>query len=82
MLRNQKISNQVFRISVLDFLGFWVHLNLSLFRSAGPLSIFGFRILLNHFIRPRQQFVRNCNTNLFCRLEVNDEFKLHRLLYR
>src|SRR3989304_8096126 len=37
--------------------------------------------LLNHFIRPREQFVWNCNTNLLCRLEVNDEFKLHRLLY-
>jgi hypothetical protein len=25
MLKNQKIPNRVFRISVLDFRGFWVH---------------------------------------------------------
>ena len=37
--------------------------------------------LLDHFIRPREQFVRNCNTDLFCRLKVKDEFKPHRLLY-
>jgi len=33
-------------------------------------------------IRPRQQLVRNCITDLFCGLEVNDEFKSHRLLHR
>jgi len=37
--------------------------------------------LLNHFIRPRQQFVRNRVTDLFCRRKVDDEFKLHRLLH-
>jgi hypothetical protein len=41
MIKNQKIPNQVLRITVLDFLGFWVYLALSLFR----ISIFGFRIL-------------------------------------
>src|SRR5215470_9396729 len=35
----------------------------------------------NHFIRPRQYFDWNCQTNLFCRLEVNDDFKLRRLLH-
>src|SRR3990172_7114349 len=37
---------------------------------------------LNHLIRPRQQFVWKRDPNLFCRLEANDEFKPHRLLYR
>jgi potassium-dependent mechanosensitive channel len=40
MLKSQKIPNQMLRIAVLHFLGFWVHLGLSLFR----ISISGFRI--------------------------------------
>ncbi len=36
---------------------------------------------LSHFIRPRQQLVRNCKTDLFCRRKANDEFNVHRLLY-
>src|SRR5262245_7292952 len=38
--------------------------------------------LLGHLIRPREHFDWNCQTNLFCRLEVNDEFKLRCLLHR
>ena len=38
--------------------------------------------LLHHFIRPRQQFRRNRQSNLFRRLQVDDELKLRRLLHR
>src|SRR5213594_1632008 len=37
---------------------------------------------LDHFIRPLEHVERNCQTNLFCRLKVNDEFKLRCLLHR
>jgi hypothetical protein len=40
-----------------------------------------FALSLDDFIRPREHVGRNCQTNLFCCLEVNDEFKLRRLLY-
>src|SRR5438093_9096362 len=40
------------------------------------------RKLLDYLIRPREQVDRNCQTNLFCRLEVNHEFKLRCLLHR
>src|SRR3989304_132912 len=39
-------------------------------------------VSFDHLIRPPEQFVWDRMTDLFCRLEVNDEFKLHRLLYR
>jgi len=62
MLKNQKIPNQMLRISVLDFLGVWVHLALGLFR----ISIFGFRILLSWLPfgvaqdRPWRDKIQNC----------------------
>src|SRR5439155_25740109 len=34
------------------------------------------------FIRPREHIGWNCQTNLFCRLKVYDEFKLRCLLHR
>ncbi len=37
--------------------------------------------LLNHLIRPREQFVWKRNPDLFRRLKAYDEFKLHRLLH-
>src|SRR5262249_38314885 len=37
---------------------------------------------LNHLIRPRQHFDWDCQTNLFCCLEINDKLKLCSLLYR
>src|SRR5262249_25102546 len=37
---------------------------------------------LDHLIRPREKLRRKCQANLFCRLEVNDKFKLGRLLHR
>src|SRR6266850_7680689 len=44
-----------------------------------PLSV---PSLLNHLIRPLKHANWNCKTNLLCRLEVNDEFKLRCLRYR
>jgi hypothetical protein len=38
--------------------------------------------LLDDFIRPLEHAVRNCQTNLFCRFKVYDEFKLRCLLHR
>ena len=38
--------------------------------------------LPDHFIRPLQHAAWNCQTNLFCRFQVDDEFKLRRLLHR
>src|SRR5215467_5580555 len=38
--------------------------------------------LFNHLIRLRKQIDRNCQADLFCSLQVNDKFKLRRLLYR
>jgi hypothetical protein len=38
--------------------------------------------LLDHSIRPLKHADWNCQTNLFCCLKVNDEFKLRRLLHR
>src|ERR1700754_3513345 len=38
--------------------------------------------LLDDLIRPLQHAAWNCQSDLFCRLEVNDEFKLRRLLHR
>src|ERR1043166_4302401 len=38
--------------------------------------------LLDDFIRLLEQVDWNYQTNLFCRPEVNDEFKLRRLLHR
>src|SRR4029077_3753779 len=37
---------------------------------------------LDHLIRSREHFDWNCQTNLYCRLKVNDEFKLRCLLHR
>ena len=37
--------------------------------------------LFDHLIRPLQHADGNCQTNLFCRFEVNDEFKLRCLLH-
>jgi hypothetical protein len=34
------------------------------------------KLRLNHFIRPLQNAEGNCQTNLFGRLQANDEFKL------
>jgi hypothetical protein len=38
--------------------------------------------LPHHFIGSLEHAVRNCQTNLFCRLKVYDEFKLGCLLHR
>jgi hypothetical protein len=40
-----------------------------------------FAYSLDYLIRSFQHADWNCQTNLFCRLEVNDEFKLCRLLH-
>jgi hypothetical protein len=32
-------------------------------------------------IRPREHFDWNCQTNLFCRFEIDHKLKLRRLLY-
>ena len=37
---------------------------------------------IDHLIRPLEHAAWNCQTDLFCRLEVNDEFKLRCLLHR
>src|SRR5688572_25455526 len=37
---------------------------------------------LDHFIRPLDHAVRNCQINLFCRLQVDDKLKLRCLRYR
>ena len=37
---------------------------------------------LDDFIRPREHVDWNCKTDLFCRLKVDHEFKLRRLLHR
>src|SRR5215813_15012913 len=37
--------------------------------------------LLYHLIRLGEQVHRNCQTNQLCRLKVNDQLKLCRLLY-
>ena len=38
--------------------------------------------LFNHLIRPLKHAGWNCQTDLFCRFKVDDEFKLRRLLHR
>jgi hypothetical protein len=38
--------------------------------------------LFDHLIRPLKHAGRNCQTDLLCRFEINDEFKLRRLLHR
>ena len=38
--------------------------------------------LFNHLIRPLKNAARNCQTNLFCRLKIDDEFELRCLLHR
>ena len=38
--------------------------------------------LLNDFIRSRHHVGRNRQADLLCRFEINDEFKLRRLLHR
>ena len=38
--------------------------------------------LFNHLVRPRQDVRRNRQSDLFGRLQIDDEFKLHRPLYR
>src|SRR5262249_62411085 len=38
--------------------------------------------LPNHLVRPLQHADRNRQADFFRRLEINDEFKLRRLLYR
>ena len=40
------------------------------------------RLSLNHLIRPREQFRRECQSDLLRRLQVDDELKLRRLLHR
>src|SRR5438034_2638463 len=45
---------------------------------ASPLR---FLCSLDHFIRPLKHADWNCQTDLFCCLKVNDEFKLRCLLY-
>ena len=50
--------------------------------SANPKSKIENPKSLDHLIRPLEHAVRNCQTNLFCRLQVDDEFKLRRLLHR
>src|SRR4030095_11144987 len=45
-------------------------------------SPFSFLPSLDHFIRPLQHAAWHCETNFVCRLEVDDEFKLRRLLHR
>jgi hypothetical protein len=40
------------------------------------------RSSLNHFIRPLEHADWDCNTDLFCRLKVNNKLKLRRLLHR
>ncbi len=42
------------------------------FSHASRLTAFSF----DHLIRPREHVDWNCQTNLFCRLKVDDEFKL------
>src|SRR5262245_18478004 len=37
---------------------------------------------LDDLVRPRQELGEKCQADLFCRLEVYDEFKLYRLLHR
>ena len=46
---------------------------------ASPL---GFLPSLDHFIRPREQFRRKCQSDLFRCLQVDDELKLRCLLHR
>jgi hypothetical protein len=36
----------------------------------------------NHFVRPVQQRLRNCDANLLGSFEIDDELKLCRLLHR
>ena len=36
---------------------------------------------LDNLIRALQHAVRNCQTNLFCRVEIDDEFKFRCLLH-
>ena len=40
------------------------------------------RRILDHFIRPREKFRRECQSDLFRSLQVDHEFKLRRLLHR
>ena len=40
------------------------------------------RGLLDDLIRPREEFGRKCQSDLLCRLQVDDELKLGRLLHR
>src|SRR4029453_11262127 len=46
---------------------------------ASPL---GFLPSLDHFIRPREKFRRECQTDLFRSLHVDQKLKLRRLLHR
>jgi hypothetical protein len=47
---------------------------------AQPLLFLLAPSLLDHLIRPLEQVDWHCQTEFFCRFEVNDEFKLRRLL--
>ena len=37
-------------------------------------------VSLDHFVRPRQHVLRNRQTNLLCRFQIDDQLKLCRLL--
>src|SRR4030095_1956072 len=45
-------------------------------------SLLGFLPSLHHFIRPREKFRRECQTDLFRCLQVDHKLKLRRLLHR
>jgi hypothetical protein len=53
---------------------FPISIHLSLDTRHSPFS-------LDHLIRALEHAYWYCQTNLFCRLEVDDELKLRRLLY-
>ena len=65
------------KVRTLDYFFICFSLSRSTFHSTLDTRPFS----LDNLIRPRKQFGWNYQTNLFCRLKVNHEFKLRCLLY-